>query len=140
MADNQPGFGSLMLSGVQGYFKGAIIGASIGAAGGALIGLAIGLLVPPILITSVVSGATLGGLSFGTIGSLAGGMTGIITKSREGQMSGEEAAKAVKIAYAQGLERGQSRAEEPLQETTRWRDKYAKEKSERAVDGSQKLH
>lgn len=137
MATAQPAFSTLMWSGVKGYVKGGVLGALVGSAGGALIGLAVGLLAfPAAVIPAVIGGIIIGGLSFGGIGSVAGSMTSIITKSREGQMSAEDAAQAVKVAFAKGVEIGQGRAEEP--ESSKWRDKYAQEK--RSPDGSQRLH
>ena len=122
-----------MLSGLQGYFKGGVIGAAVGTVGGMAIGLAVGAMASA-LVPALVVGATLGALSFGVIGSLAGGMTGIIVKSREGQMSAEEAAKAVKIAYTRGVETGPDRAQEIEAEESKWRDRYAKEQNTRASD------
>lgn len=144
MADTptQPGFGSLLLSGIGGYFKGGVIGAAVGAVGGALLGAAIALLAPEMLIPALSIGASVGAMSFGAIGSLAGGMTSVIAKSREGQMSAEAAANAVKIAYAQGVQVGKERSHEvePEKETSQWRERYAREQVAKNSDVSQKIH
>ncbi len=143
MADTtntQPNFTSLMLSGIQGTFKGALVGITFGLLAGAAFAAGIATLASVPVATAVLAGATIGGISFGTIGSFAGGMTNVIAKSREGQVSVHEATRAVKAAFAQGLQIGKGHLhEQEGPESTKWRE-YEQERATKAQQTSQKLH
>ena len=102
---NKPSFFSSTMSGIGGYFKGAIAGALVGAAALAAI---TGILALTPLATAGAIGiaAAWGAGIFGSVGAVAGATTGVVKSREVAQVDAQDVVNVANIAFAQGLVTG----------------------------------
>ena len=110
----KPSFFKSTKEGIAGFIKGTLAGGLVGIIAGGLVGAIIGAATGGFGLAVTGAGALLGaaygGAVLGSIGSLAGTMTGVVRSREAGQVSGQDVTNIANIAFAQGLSMGHERA------------------------------
>lgn len=136
------GFVRSTISGVVGFFKGALAGGAVGAAMGAVLGAGIavlsGGLAPAVIAASATTYAVATAAITATLGSFSGMMTEVVKSRESTQLSTDDVVNAVKVAYAQGIEVGHTMEKE---KGTYHQDRLAKERASAAITAqSHQIH
>ncbi len=111
MAHGKPTFMESTLGGIKGTVKGLIAGGAIGAATGGVAGVVLGIFAPPLMPLLALGGALIGGATLGSIGSLAGTVTGVVQTRESKRPEAQDVVNIANMAFAQGVDAGQQMAQ-----------------------------
>lgn len=130
--------GSLVDGGI-GYVKGLVTGGVVGVVAGAVIGGLLGIVGGPGgMVAGAMGGALFLGVTFATIGSIAGSATQVVKGREAGSYSAADVSRTAHVAFAQGVQVGQNLS--PEQEQTTFRDRIEAERAANAIMSNQRIH
>jgi hypothetical protein len=141
----EPSFFQSVKSGIGGFIKGIFAGGTVGAVTGAVIGAAVAGLAAAGAITiaatalgAIGTGALIGAVAFGAIGSFSG-MTTEVVKSRQKihHVSGQDVLNVANIAFAQGITVGHEMTVQNAKEGAKKSDHFRKMVEERRAAAEQ---
>lgn len=112
----KPSFAGSVMAGIGGWIKGALSGGIVGAIAGAVVGAVVGgiglaIAANPVTLAAgalavgatALTGAGIGAAALGSIGSVAGTVTGVVKSREVGQPTAEDVVNVAKISFAQGV-------------------------------------
>lgn len=130
----KPSFIKSTVSGMTGFVQGTLTGGIIGAAGGAIIAGILAAFTGGLgaIGGALIGGGVIGALAMGSVGAMAGTMTGVVKSREASQPSAQDVVNVAKVAFSQGVIVGHTMSQNPelVQEENKWRDKVARERSQ----------